>query len=100
MVSFTIAIIGAAFLAWLIIAVLFTPHVPYRVELPVDARSDHFIHVLESICQTHLDPGNRVEILTDAAAFYPAMLEEIRRARESITMECYIFKMGEIGDAF
>src|SRR5262245_31757711 len=28
------------------------------------------------------------------------MLEEIRCARETINMECYIFKKGEIGDAF
>jgi cardiolipin synthase len=28
------------------------------------------------------------------------MLEAIHRARETITMECYIFKTGEIGDRF
>src|SRR5262249_654617 len=47
-----------------------------------------------------LEPGNRVEILTDGSCFYPAMLDAIRNARETINMECYIFKKGEIGDAF
>jgi cardiolipin synthase len=56
--------------------------------------------VLESTCHTHLEEGNRVEILTDGDTFYPAMLEAIRCARETINMECYIFKKGEIGDAF
>jgi len=94
-----LTIIGAAFLAWLIIAMLFTPHIPYHIEAPIDARSDHFIHVLESTCQTHLEHGNRVEILANGDRFYPAMLEAIRGARETIKMECYIFKRGEIGDA-
>jgi cardiolipin synthase len=95
-----LTIIGGAFVAWLIIATLFTPHIPYHIETDVDACSDHFVRVLESTCQTHLEPGNRVEILADGDVFYQAMLEEIRGARETINMECYIFKKGVIGDAF
>jgi cardiolipin synthase len=95
-----LTIIGGAFVAWLIIATLFTPHIPYHIETDVDACSDHFVRVLESTCQTHLEEGNRVDILTDGDMFYQAMLEEIRGARETINMECYIFKKGVIGDAF
>jgi len=95
-----LTIIGGAFIAWLILAVLFTPHVPYHIEAEIDARSDHFIHVIESTCSTHLEPDNRVDILTNGDVFYPAMLAAIRAARETINMECYIFKKGEIGDAF
>ena len=95
-----LTIIGGAFIAWIIVATLFTPHIPYHIEIDVDALSDHFIHVLESICQTHLEPGNRVEILTNGDAFYPRMLEAIHNARETVNMECYIFKKGVIGDQF
>jgi cardiolipin synthase len=95
-----LTIVGGAFLAWLIVATLFTPHVPYHIEADIDATSDHFIHVLESTCQTHLEAGNRVEILTNGDQFYPAMLDAIRAARETINMECYIFKKGEIGETF
>jgi cardiolipin synthase len=95
-----LTIIGGAFVAWLIIATLFTPHIPYHIETDVDACSDHFLRVLEATCQTHLDHGNSVEILTDGDVFYPAMLDAIRAARETIHMECYIFKKGDIGDAF
>jgi cardiolipin synthase A/B len=95
-----LTIVGGAFIAWLILAVLFTPHVPYHIEADIDACSDHFIHVLESTCSTHLEPGNRVDILTNGDAFYPAMLGAIGGARETINMECYIFENGEIGDAF
>ena len=95
-----LTIIGGAFIAWLILAVLFTPHVPYHVEAGIDARSDHFIHVIESTCSTHLEPDNRVDILTNGDVFYPAMLAAIGAARETVNMECYIFKKGEIGEVF
>jgi cardiolipin synthase A/B len=95
-----LTIIGGGFVTWLIVAMLFTPHIPYHIEADIDARSDHFVHVLESTCQSHLQDGNRVDILTNGECFYPAMLEAIRGARETIHMECYIFKKGEVGDAF
>jgi cardiolipin synthase len=98
MLYFTV--IGAAFITWLILVTLFTPAVPYHIETPVDPRSDHFIHVLESVCQTTLEKGNTVEVFTDGPAFYPAMLEAIRGARETVNMECYIFKSGEVADRF
>src|ERR1700730_14711044 len=91
-----LTIIGGAFVTWLILAVLLTPHIPYHIECEIDARSDHLVHVLESTCQTHLQDGNRVDILTDGDNFYPAMLDAIRGARETINMECYIFKKGAI----
>jgi cardiolipin synthase len=93
-----LTIIGGAFLVWLILAVLFTPHIPYHIEADIDATSDHFIHVLESICQTHLEQGNRVEVLTNGDIFYPAMLDAVRRARETVHLEAYIFKQGEVAD--
>ncbi len=93
-----LTIIGGAFVAWLILASLFTPHIPYHIEADIDATSDHFIHVLESICQTHLEHGNRVEVLTNGDRFYPAMIDAIRHARETVNLEAYIFKQGEVAD--
>jgi phosphatidylserine/phosphatidylglycerophosphate/cardiolipin synthase-like enzyme len=81
-----LTIIGGAFIAWVIVAMLFTPHIPYHIEQDVDARSEAFIRVIESTCQTHLEDGNRVTILTNGDAFYPAMLAAIRAARETINM--------------
>src|SRR5437763_5016014 len=95
-----LTILGGAFIAWLILVVLFTPAIPYHIEADIDSGSDYFIHVLESACQTTLERGNRVDILTNGTAFYPAMLDAIRDARETINLECYIFKMGEIGGRF
>jgi cardiolipin synthase len=95
-----LTIIGGAFVAWLILVVLFTPHIPYHIEAPVDATSDHFTHVLESTCHTTLEPHNDVKVLTNGDAFYPAMLEAIARAKETINFECYIFKLGEVAERF
>jgi cardiolipin synthase len=95
-----LTIIGGAFVSWLILATLFTPHIPYHIEADIDARGDHFVRVLEAMGQTHVEHGNRVDIYTNGDRFYPAMLDAIAQARESINMECYIFKRGAIGDRF
>jgi cardiolipin synthase A/B len=98
MLYFTV--IGGAFIAWLILVMLFTPHIPYHIEADLDATGDHFIQVIESTCLTRLQPGNKVDVFTNGNCFYPAMLDAIRSARETVNMECYIFKKGEIGRQF
>jgi cardiolipin synthase len=95
-----LTLIGAAFVVWLFLVVLFAPHIPYHLAGRLDSTTDHFVNVLEAICRTALHPGNRIEVFTNGTAFYPAMLEAIRHARESITMECYIFMKGEVADQF
>lgn len=95
-----LTIIGGVFVAWLILVVLFAPHIPYHVEAPVDPSSEHFIHVIESTCNTRLDRHNQIEILTNGTVFYPAMIDAIRGALETINLECYIFKKGEVADRF
>lgn len=95
-----LTIIGGVFVAWLILVVLFAPHIPYHVEAPVDPSSEHFIHVIESTCNTTLDRHNKIEILTNGTVFYPAMIDAIRGARETINLECYIFEQGEVADRF
>lgn len=95
-----LTIIGGIFIAWLILVVFFAPHIPYHLEASVDPRSEHFIHVLESTCNTTLNQHNKIEILTNGAVFYPAMIEAIRGAREAINLECYIFRNGEVADRF
>ena len=95
-----LTIIGAAFIAWFVLVVLFAPHIPYHIEHEIDATSDYFVRMIESTCQTTLESGNTIDVLTDGPAFYPAMLEAIRSARETINMECYIVRPGEVRDRF
>lgn len=95
-----LAIIGGAFVSWLILVFLFTPHIPYHIEQDLDSTSDQFVHTIESTCHTMLESGNRVEILTNGTEFYPAMLTAIRGARETINIECYIFHTGDVAQQF
>jgi hypothetical protein len=64
-----LTIIGGAFIAWLILVVLFTPHIPYHIEGDLDATSEHFVRVLESTCLVTLKDGNKVEVFTNGSAF-------------------------------
>ena len=41
--------------------------------------------------------GNHVSVLNNGDEFYPAMLEAIRHAQQSVTIEAYIYWNGEIG---
>jgi cardiolipin synthase A/B len=95
-----LTIIGGVFISWLILVALFAPHIPYHVGAPIDATSEHFVHMLESTCNTSLKRHNKIEIFTNGEAFYPAMLDAIRTAKESINIECYIFKKGEVAQRF
>lgn len=44
--------------------------------------------------------GNRVEVLQNGDEIFPAMLEAIRGARQTITFETYIYWSGETGKVF
>jgi len=47
-----------------------------------------------------LDRHNKIEMLTNGTVFYPAMIDAIRGAQETINLECYIFQPGRIADQF
>jgi cardiolipin synthase len=94
------SLVGAAFLVWFVLVVLFAPGIPYSVQPPVDASTAHFITTLEAACQTTLRAGNSIEVFSNGPNFYPAMLDAIRGAQESINLECYIFSKGEAAKLF
>lgn len=56
--------------------------------------------VTANISPRPLLSGNRVEVLVNGDAAYPAMLEAIANARESITLSTYIFDRDAAGLAF
>ena len=45
-------------------------------------------------------PGNKLAVLTNGDEFYPVMLDAIRNAKTSVTIEAYIYWNGEIGRQF
>ena len=95
-----VTVIGALFLTWFVLVLLFTPALDYRIRVRVPVSSPDFLHLLESTCQAATHGGNRAEVFTDGPQFYPEMLAAIRTARRSVNLECYIFHAGEVGDEF
>ena len=90
----------AIFLVWLLVVILFTPGINYRLSRRTSVHDEGFLYTIQSTCQAALHTGNKVEILTNGERFYPAMLEAIRGATRSINMELYIFQPGVIADQF
>jgi cardiolipin synthase len=46
-----------------------------------------------------LTKENRVEILQDASAFYPRLMDDIRAARQSVHLQFFIWASDEVGQA-
>jgi cardiolipin synthase len=59
-----------------------------------------FSRTLSVMLGPNLLPGNRVTALRNGDEIFPAMLAAIRAARQSITLETYIYWSGETGRAF
>jgi cardiolipin synthase len=96
--DYTWALIGIGFIAWLVLVLLFTPRIDYHVTTPLRPDSPDFMHVVQATCQAAIHDGNRVEILTNGAQFYPAMRDAIRAAQSSVNLEAYIFQPGAAAD--
>ena len=71
-----------------------------RVESLYSVADPHFQRTIGTMLGPSLLSGNRVEALVNGDRFFPAMLEAIRSARESITLETYIYWSGRIGEDF
>jgi len=65
-----------------------------RHEVPVG--SEAFLASLAGMTGARLVEGNQLTILENGDGFYPAMLEAIDGAKESVTLEAYIFWDGDI----
>lgn len=67
---------------------------------PYAASDPRFIERLGPMLGTTTVAGNHANELINGDQFFPAMLEAIREAQTSITLETYIFWSGQIGGEF
>jgi cardiolipin synthase len=85
-------------------AALFLPdwHRPSRFTATLDAPpgSEEFLQGLETFLNVPLLRGGESEILQNGDAFFPAMLEAIRSAQETVNFQVYIFEPDGIGSQF
>jgi cardiolipin synthase len=76
---------------------------PEELHRHLEGHTGH-LHVLArvvgGVVQRPLLPGNRLEPLLNGDETYPAMLEAISQARQTVSFVTYIFDRDEIGVAF
>lgn len=70
--------------------------------LTADWPSEHFgfTRLSRKVTRRRFVQGNRIELLVNGEEAYPAMLEEIRGARESVGICTYIFESDRVGLQF
>src|SRR5512135_1637988 len=56
--------------------------------------------VVGGVVERPLLPGNRIDLLVNGDEAYPAMLEAIQHARQTVSFVTYIFDRDEVGMAF
>jgi cardiolipin synthase A/B len=86
-----------------VIGALFFPDWPsddHTTVFDADPGSDSFVEGTAVFLNCPLFRGGEVTLLQNGDAFFPAMLEAIRSARDSVNFEVYIFEPDEIGRQF
>jgi cardiolipin synthase len=96
MVTGVVAIIG-------VIGALFLPDWPsddFTIGFDADPGSNEFVEWTSTFLNIPIFQGGQVRILQNGDAFYPAMLDAIRKAEDSVNFEVYIFEPDEVGRQF
>jgi cardiolipin synthase A/B len=96
------ATVAMTLVAVLLYANLTSPDQPieHAIAHRYAARDPQFLRTMTHLLGPAVVPGNRVTALLNGDQAFPAMLEAIRSAKRSITLEAYIFWSGEVGNAF
>lgn len=98
---------GFAFVAVLVLSLLsggcFNVHrkgiaVPLEHQYAVE--DPQFLRSMGHAVGPGLEPGNQVTCLVNGDQIFPAMMEAVRGAKESINLETYIYWSGEVGRQF
>lgn len=71
----------------------------YQYKPEYGVNSPEFRRSLDAL-GTEMVPNNRATLLQNGDDFFPAMLQAIRAARQSVNMEMYIFDDGKIATEF
>jgi cardiolipin synthase len=75
-----------------------SPH--YGLDHEFSVADAEFLDTMAGATGVPFVAGNHIEILNNGDEFYPPMLDAIRAAGESVTLEAYIYWAGRIGLVF
>jgi cardiolipin synthase A/B len=88
-----VSVIGALFLPdW--------PNDDYSIGFDADPGSERFVEWSAAFLNSTIFRGGEVTLLENGDTFFPAMLNSIKEARDSVNFEVYIFEPDEIGRQF
>jgi cardiolipin synthase len=59
-----------------------------------------FRQTMELLTSSELTPGNHVEVMINGDQTYPRLFDDLRSARETITMQMYYCQPGAMADSF
>lgn len=76
------------------------PRLEHVDEPPRSDAPDRFRSVVASAVGTRFSPGNQVTALRNGHEIFPAMLEAIRGARETVEMVTFVYWTGQVADDF
>ena len=63
---------------------------------PLEVGSSEFLRAAEAITSTPIAPGNRAEVLINGDEIFPAFIETIASAKQSVNLLSYVYWHGEI----
>src|SRR5688500_18720185 len=73
---------------------------PYRIECDYGVTDPQFQRTMGNLLGPALVEGNSTITLLNGDAIFPAMLDAIRAASETVNFETYIYWDGQVGAAF
>ena len=94
---------GLGLLAAAIVVYVFAPRErapQYGLDHDFPIKSDEFLSTIVGATGAPFRAGNSFDIYNNGDEFYPVMVDAIHEARESITVEAYIYWEGNIGKMF
>jgi cardiolipin synthase len=100
--AWTLMVIGVMAIVG-VIGALFLPDWPsddFTMGFKADPGSERFVEWTSGYLNSPILQGGEVTILQNGDEFYPAMLQAIRKAEDSVNFEVYIFEPDEIGRQF
>ncbi len=72
----------------------------YKMEHSFAVSDPAFVGSVLAMSDPVLVPGNKIELLQNGDAYFPAMLESIRGAKQTVNFQAYIFGSDEVGRQF
>ena len=96
--AFVILLVAAAVTAVLLL--LAQDQVTLKTGSAVGASEPRHANYLAGLLGVQVTRGNRFTVLTNGDQIFPPMLKAIAEARRRVSFETYIYKAGEIADAF